>query len=79
MTKIVCPNANCLSHEIECYDWCEICKGKGWIPHPTCNQCDSFYLDDKGHPSKVSMCRVFGISVVPFGYCHVHSELLEEK
>jgi len=58
---------------------CPKCKGKKWYEHPTCNQCDEFYLDEQGYPSKVSMCRVLGICVNPSGYCFVHSELLEEK
>jgi len=56
---------------------CEILVEMCCKEHPTCNQCDSFYLGDQGYPSKVAMCRVLGICVNPMGYCHVHSELLE--
>lgn len=84
MTKIICPKCNGKKGKLKkcgnskVYIPCQTCKGKGWIPHPTCNQCDKFYLEDMGHPSKVAKCRVTGLVVHPMGYCHVHSELLEE-
>lgn len=79
MTKIVCPNAHCGILEIECFDWCEICKGKGWTLHPTCIQCDMFYTVDMGFPSRVAKCLISDDIVNPLGYCHVHSELSEDK
>lgn len=77
MTKIWCKVCQgCGKHyDLISQPTCEICGGKGWIPHPTCQQCDEFYLDEQGFLSKVAMCRVFGICVNPMGYCHLNSEL----